>query len=138
VKTYKKITKAKIAVIIGLLGVTTMVMRSNAQCGFGPVPIICHDPTSVTEKTCCPSMMTICGNFPWTIHYTSATKITVTTMGMVWTCGGGTSALSAGAPFEGLCVWTESGSNCAGPWGPVPKDGPVTLRECIGSCPPPA
>ena len=135
-KMHKSINNRKakssiLGIVIALLASTAFQERSFAQCSYDPVQIICHDAFSITNTGCCFALAMYC---LFLQHHYPATNTRHGTEGRTATCGVGTTAASIGDPFEGTCAWSEWGVTCNTPWGPVPTTGPVTLRNCIGSC----
>ena len=130
-KTQIHITKMAM-VALALIGHAIFTERSIASCSYGPVTIICHEATSSSWTGCCASLVyQSCGGNGG--YHKPVAQSSSTTEGRVNTCGGGDSAPTLGASFEGLCAWFETYVHCDGPV-TVDRDGPVTLNTCEGTC----
>lgn len=133
-KTNKKREKMnrKLLMMLSLVAVLTAV-NSNAAC-YKIVNAVCHAGTPGSTPTCClwdfcfdgsnpPTYQTPCCIIPGTKTWTE-------TNGYILTCALNGNNIRLGGSNNGTCNWTESGTECGLPYGPISKESPTTFFNC--------
>lgn len=120
------------SIVIMVSTLAASILNIHAAC-MTITSVVCHSPTSGTDPLYCCAWGT-CGTPPGTVACCLAygTASWTTTTGYKTTCTvpptGRYSTLGSSINVE--CIWTESGTQCGLPFGPVQHSSPTTVYNC--------